>query len=206
MEDTLYSNGDICKYGKIDGSVELALIFSSFANDDDDTILAIPLSTSVPKSSIPFLIGGNIMYIRYCDMFRIRRDELFPVIGRMDPDGIEMVIQSISSAFRGILSNISIPVAVLHEEEKANFIINQKSISTIIENDSAGRNKYTKEDYDLIVDNYQTNMSMLLTKYGLKNKQALYKLKYTLQQRYGKNLVTTDSNNTSSSEDESDGE
>lgn len=179
MKSNVLPNGGICQHRKVDDSFGLVLVFSSFSNDD--TILAIPLDTLAPDVSIPFLVGGNLMYISYCDMFRVRKSELHSVIGHMDGNAVEMVTQAISDALKGGVVNIFVPSAVLFNDEKpATVAANTEDLSK-----PTAKCKYSYEDYLFIANNYGNNTDAILSKYNLKTKRDAYRLKYDLGKRFG---------------------
>ena len=166
----MFENYGIYQYQESSKENKSVLVFSSF--EDEETVLAVPLEKRYNGTGIPLLYGDQIRFVMYCDMFRMYKNELITAVGRVEADAMETIIQRISSAFRGEIANAVIPTATLFDTDEKIPQLNKV--------------KYTRKDYDFIMQNYKDSPNSVIEKYKLKDKQALSRLRYYLNTIYGK--------------------
>lgn len=178
----MYTNAGIYRTKEISTSVDMVMVLSAFA--DDETILVMPLYLKTPTIGIPILVGTALMYIGAYDAFRIKKNELTTAIATLDVAGIEMVAKGMYSAVYGELQRVSIPTAIMEPDFQFKNSFNEEPNTTLAEK-SNSKQRYSSEDYEYIMANYQTNVSEILLRYELKDKRSVYRLKHYLQKRYG---------------------
>ncbi len=167
-------NGSICECIWEDASYNLGIIFSAI--EYRETVLAIPLCSQESRKkeeeedSISLEFNGSCYFVNPASVQRLEKGNILSLVGLLDYGAMECILKSLFSQMQGTGMVAKISSVPKEEEPRVPVVYN----------------RYTEEDYEFILEHFPGDLEEVRKKYNLKDRQAVYRLKYALKHRFGK--------------------
>jgi len=171
----MYLNGSICECLWEDSRFCLGIVFPELKYKE--TVVVIPLCLE-ESGDIQLLLGNETYSICFSSIQRIREEDILSPVDTLDSEAIKEILGELFLLMDRKVSK----VRLVRKSSNAvsSSLVDEESTSV----SAVGRVSYSREDYEFVVRYASNDIEKVIAKYGLRDKQAVYRLKHYLKQRF----------------------
>ena len=190
-----FQNGGIYVCKGIEDSSSLVVVFTMMA--DRDSTIVTPLCDTGSNTDVPVFISDKLMYVKYLNILRVKKADLISHIGFIGDTAIDIIAKNIALSLKHEKVDRLMSSAIMLPFNEKTPVVQQGKPCKIVEtpvpeakkettkdNKKRVKTKYTLDDYLFIKNNYRSNMAEVISKYNLKDRQAVYRVNFALQKRF----------------------